>query len=599
MKRTFLLALAVAVAACGGAQTSPRTPAGNVGGGVAPPAAPAFATDAGNRMLHDAWTKAGVVPSPRADDATFLRRVYIDLAGTLPPPEEIERFLADASEGKRAKVVETLLASPAYAEHWMNYWDDVLMGREVKGKDVDRGAFRAWLRAELAKNTPWDKLVYDLMTATGQNSQGGDRMKVAMGMPVADPEPEGEKDAGAAVNGAVNWTLRHVDAPADLAGNASRIFLGVQIQCAQCHDHKTEKWKQTDFQKFSAATLHLSVEAIDKGKTAGIRRVSLVDAPRVFPRIGKTPDLAPIAKSQATALDGTSLEKAQDTRKALASWMVQAKNPWFAKAFVNRMWGHFMGRGFIDPVDDVRPSNPAVVPELLDALAEDFAAHGFDVKRLFRNITALEPYHLSASASAHTDPDNHLWGNFRLVPLGPEEMLNSVFAATSLDGAAKRAGLPNLPQLRYQLVRSFTFLFDVDEEFDTRDYEGSISQALTLLNGSLTNLGSRALPGTALEGILAEKKSDAEVVAAIYLRTVGRKPTKDEVERWTQYVQHASTDPPATTGAGEARKKKGKGEKSALARLAAKNPATTDPKRAAWEDLYWALLNSSEFIFNH
>lgn len=601
-----------ALVACGGSAS--KAPPRIAAAPLAPKEqrSPAFGAESIDAVLREAWKAQGIVPAARADDATFLRRVYLDVVGTVPPPDVTARFIADGSPDKRKKLVDDLLASPPYAEHWMNYWDDVLMGRENRGNLVDRVAFRYWLRARFEANAPWDRMVRDLVAATGQNSAGGPRLKgpgLAAQIPMGTAVPkqgglaadDADADDLAKVNGAVNWPLRFEQTPQDLAGSASRVFLGVQIQCAQCHDHKTEKWKQDDFRRFASAFLHAKVEPIDTGKPMGaVRRVQLVDAPKVAPRFAKNAETAPIAASKATALDGTDLAKADGTRKALAAWMTAKENPWFAKAFVNRMWGHFLGRGFYDPVDDIRPSNPATMPELLDRVAADFVAHDFDVKHLVRTICATEAYQLGASKEGdakHADPENKLWARFHLVPLGPEELLNALFRVTNVEAAAEKAGIQNLDALRTQLVRQYAFLFDVDETDDVPDYSGTVSQALALLNGALVAQGARAFPGSALSDVLAMPGGDAEKVDALALRVLARRPSDEERTKWVAYVQNATKPAPATIGSAPTGGKKASGG-GPLDRLA-NRAAGGDPKRLAYEDLLWAMLNSSEFVFNH
>ncbi|MBS2016092.1 MAG: DUF1549 domain-containing protein [Deltaproteobacteria bacterium] len=606
-----LLSVVALAAACGGGSPNPQRPTPAAPPPVATPStkkevAPLAGTVEGiDAALRAAWKEKGLVPARRADDATFVRRVYVDIVGTIPPPDVAAAFVASEAPDKRKRLVDTLLASPDYGEHWMNYWDDVLMGREVKGPVVDRLAFRYWLRARFEANAPWDRIVRDLVAPTGQNSLGGARVRLpeamaqtSMNVPLgADVPRKGEEGAVdlESINGAVNWPLRFEQQPQDLAGTASRVFLGVQIQCAQCHDHKSEKWKQEDFQRFAAAFLHTKVEPIDAREKGVIRRIELVDAARIPPRFAKKPDLAAVARAKPTALDGTDLDKGEGTRKALAEWMTSKKNPWFAKAFVNRMWGHFLGRGFYDPVDDMRASNRPAMPELLDTIAADFAAHDFDVAYLIRTITATEAYQLAASAEAKPDAENVLWARFHLVPLGPSELMNALLRATDLETAAQKAGIQNMEALRLQLVRQYAFLFDTDETDDVPDYSGTVTQALSLLNGALVGHGARSVPGSALDKVLATPGDDGAKVDTLAMRVLSRRPTVEERSRWVNYVQIAQKTPPPTIPP----PKKGGAGAGPLARLGNRGSATTDPRRAAYEDLMWAMLNSSEFVFNH
>jgi hypothetical protein len=615
---------ALLLGGCGGGTppaTSPPPPAPSAAAPTAPPLASAANVDA---ALREEWKKAGLAVAPAADDGTWLRRVYIDLVGTIPPPDVVTAFLADAAPSKREQVVDRLLASPEYATHWANYWEDTLIGHTYRAQIVDTTAFRTYLTAEFAANRPWDKVAYRLLAATGQNAAKDD----------VDGPPEKE----ATIDPAVNWTLKYLEAPQDYAGSASRVFLGVQIQCAQCHDHKTEAWKQKDFQSFASAALHFKNEQIDKGMVKGLRRVDVQDAQRVIPRVQKDPELAGVAKAPPVVLDGTKLPNGLETRKAFAGWMTSKQNAWFAKAFVNRMWGHFLGRGFSDPVDDLRPSNPLAAPAVLELLANDFVASNFDVRHLLRTIALSEAY----AASASKDPkilrddgeDVRLWTHFRLTPLGPEELLNALFLATGFDQTMEKAARAQaVDRARADLQKSFGFLFDVDEEFDAEDYSGTVTQALTLMNGGLVNYGAARLPGSALDEILKSSKTDSDTLRALFLRSLGRPPTAAESTRFLAYVAGATRsidanaieaartaeEPPKPDGnaasanakgkpgkeKGQKPKEKGAGKKKNP--IGAGDPAgrlagrlgVADPKRAAWEDVFWSLLTSSEFFFNH
>ena len=623
-RRVVPLAL-VLLLGCRGARQPAPIPAPASTHPAAPPppaAAPLSTTDAAavDRAIRAEWAKEGVLPALPASDARFLRRAYVDIVGVIPPPDEVTAFLADTAPDKRQRLVSRLLESPAYVEHWAGYWDDLLVG-EVREQAVDRAAFRAWLADALRKNTPWNVMVQGLVTATGQNSLGGPRAPFVGGaapMAAAGDDEEGGDATPSEVNGAVNWLLKYKDTPQDLAGTTSRVFLGVQIQCAQCHDHKTEAWKQTDFQSFAACFVRTRTAPMDKGKVMGLRRFEVSDLGRPAPRLRKNADLTPILAASPRALDGKDLSKAPNVRRAIAEWITAPENPWFARAIVNRMWGHFLGRGFVDPVDDLRPSNPGVMPDLQKALPDDFVAHGYDLHRLIATLAATEVYALSSAPPAAAGPkpatdakagaEIKLWSRFRLEPLAPEELLRSLLAATDVEDILRQAGRADVGKIRGQLYKKYSFLFDVDEEGDQADFEGTVAQALTLLNGKLTVGGSSGLPGGALAQVLALPGGDAAKVDALYLRTVSRHATPDETAHWVGYVSEARAagegavaspaDAPRRGHHGP-RDKAAKPHGDALERLAGRDAAHADPTRQAYEDVFWALLNSSEFLFNH
>ena len=632
----FIAAIAIAPAAfsCAASRTRAQTPNASARAETPPPS-PSSATPAppASRLdahgidvaIRAAWQSEKISPTPPASDAQYLRRAYLDIVGALPPPDEIVPFIVDPDKAKRAKLVERLLSSPKYADHWASFWDAILMGPDVKNASIDRAAFRAWLRQRFATNTPWNEVVYGVLTATGRNSDGGGRS----GMPLPPPPLDGPMNAGTAsdadadaeapakasraagfevgaetgVNGAVNWALKFGDAPQDLAGSASRDFLGVQIQCAQCHDHKTEKWKTADFERFANCFTRTQIVPIDKKPRPGeTRRVQLLDAPRPAPRFAKKADTKGVVEAPPTALDGTGFSSEANVRQAVARWMTSAQNPWFSAEIVNRMWGHFLGRGFVDPVDDLRPSNPAAMPELWQALSRDFAANGFDLKQLIATIAATEAYALSAAPLHNTlaqqDAEHRLWARFRVTPLAPNEILGAILDATRLNDAIAQAGHFDVDRIRARQERAYNFLFDVDEEFDHDAFEGTIAQALTLMNGSLVGSGARALPGGALARVLAAPGTTEAKITQLYLRTVSRPPTPDEVSYWSAYID--SSPPPTATERAEPPPAKGAGGNDPLRRIETKQlvrPA--DARTAAFEDLFWTLLNSSEFAFNH
>ncbi|HWE28102.1 MAG TPA: DUF1549 domain-containing protein, partial [Polyangia bacterium] len=448
MKRAALaIAVVAAVVLAAVAASSPSTV-------MAAPKHELTAADV-DRQLAAAWRKQHLPAGPLVDDATFLRRVTIDLTGTIPTADAVRAFLADPRRDKRARAVDELLDSPAYARHWATYWDRALMGRLPKNvPQLDHAGFERWLEDQFADNRPWNELAHDLLAKSGVNTD----------------EP------------AVNWILRYAQQPTDLTGKVSRLFLGVQIQCAQCHDHPSEKWKQDDFRSLAACFARTgAVPLEDKPKGTGpkgaIRKIELRDQPG--PTFGGGPkamsDLRLIALAPPRALDGADFSTADNRRAALAVWITRPQNPWFARAIVNRYWAHLVGRGFVEPVDDFRHGNPAVMPALLDALAADFVAHGYDLPHLIRIVCATRAYQLAVVGGRPGDGDEQLFVHHRMRPLSGEELYNALSSATNLENALQKAGLPNVEQIKLQIQGAFDFLFSVDEEAaPPTDFAGSI-----------------------------------------------------------------------------------------------------------------------------
>jgi Protein of unknown function (DUF1549)/Protein of unknown function (DUF1553) len=582
-----VVSVALGAGACHGASPASREAARSVALDARDVKAEGELTPAGiDRALRAAWGAAGLAPSPPASDAGFYRRAWLDLAGVVPPPDKVKAFLADGRADKRRAAIDELVKSDRFANHAALRWEHLLIGTVEKSPGLDRAAFRAWVKHAVLANEPYDRFVRDLLTASGRNND----------------------EQGGTPNGAVNWFLRFPQGPEDLAGTASRAFLGVQIQCAQCHDHKTEAWKQVDFQRFAAAFTRTRAEPIgdDKGprKTFDLHDV---DVPAFLAQGPKKVTSNPIGRSIPRALDGTDLSRAPNRRAALAAWITDPKNPWFAKAYVNRVWSDLLGRGFVDPVDDLRPSNTPLLPELFERLAADFAAHGFDVRRLVTMIASTDAYALS-SAPAKTG-DGRLWSRFAMQPLGPDELLDAIVAAAGMEPLLARLAGDDLEGLRDDLRRQMTFVFDVDEQPDPSKYEGNVAQALFLANGRLVNGAASLYKGDALAEVLAAAHGDAgAAVEALYLRTLSRLPTDDEKKHWVRFVNQrretadddGADDPPrggkgknknAAKAASAAERKLARGEKFA--------PRVETPRQQAFEDLLWALLNSSEFTFNH
>ena len=578
----MLVALSASAASCSSGPPSPPAASPPLTTSAAAAPAPADIVGRVDALIEAEWKAAGVSPAKPATDAQFLRRAYLDLAGTLPPPEIVTAFLADPSPDKRARAVDVLLSSPHFADRWATYWEDVLIRDGAKGKLVDRAAFRAFLRARFAENAPWDQVVRELVSASGKSSPGGPARERRMAAENDAVEAEAE-----GVNGAANWLVQYRGRAEDLAGATSRHFLGVQIQCAQCHDHKTEQWTTEDFRRFAAAFARTRIKPGEEKEKGMARTFEVVDVKRARAGRMATDEARAIASMTPTALDGTELP-GESPRAELAAWITGPTNPWFSKALVNRLWGLLLGRAFVEPVDDLRPSNPPRAPAVLDALAADFAAHGHDLRRLLRVICATRAYNLSAG----TPEAEATWAAFGARPLAAPVLLDAVLAATRLDPWIEDTLGERADALRARMRQRFRFAFDVDEEGDHEDFDGTIPQALLLLNGPLVGYGSSALAGAALADVLGKQGGDAAKIEALYLRTLSRKPTAEEITRWVRFLDEATSAPEESAAP--------KGAPGPLGKIGRKlGSVAKTPRDRAYEDLFWALLDSSEFAFQH
>lgn len=571
----FILAALVASCSC----TSPgksSSPAAS-----SPPGAPAVRGPQVDSLLRTAWEKQGVTPSAPVDDATFLRRLTIDLWGVLPTAAEIESFAKNAETDKRVRLIDRMLDDPRFAERFAVVWTDLLLGEAVPKDGVDRASFRSWLKQQMVARAPWNAIVREIIGGGGTNSPGGSikERAIAAHAPVAEPYD-------AEVHGHVNYLLQFKNGVENLTGKTSRSFLGIQIQCAQCHDHKTEAWKMDQFRGLAAAfvqTRGVPVEARQKGE---MRVVDVKDTPRA--KVGRkaTDAVRAIADASPRALDGTSLA-GDHRRKALADWMTAKTNPTFARAFVNRIWAQLLGTGFVEPVDDLRPGNKPVLPELFDNLSDGFVAANYDIRALYRAVCLGDAYQRSAG------PDAPLWSTFAMRPLPAVVMFDIIVNAGGLlpiieDVLGERAELA-----RARTRQNFVLMLDVDEDAGTHTFEGGIPHALLLANGVVSRMAARAVQGGILLDILRAPGGDDKKIDELYLRTLSRHATPEEITKWKGFLDAA----PANAG-GESAVSKRKGDPLARVDQRLSSKART-PREHAYEDLFWALLNSSEMAFQH
>ena len=361
-----------------------------------------------DRLLESSWKKAGVKPAKLATDEEYLRRAYLDLVGRIPSVQEARAFLQTREPDKREKLVDYLLEHEDYPRDFGTQWSVLLIGRGNQGRMVDRAALTSWLRKQFLANRKWNEVVYDLVTATGSNKE----------------------------NGAVNYILAHMEAGAvPLTSKTTRLFLGQQIQCTQCHDHPSNEWKQGDFWGINAFFKGLKTEDKTSVNATGLEaydHTELTDEPTdAFVRFDKRNGLVGIAFPKF--LDGRKISQGTDVirRTELGKLIIDTRNDYLSRAMANRMWAHFLGRGFVNPVDDLGPHNTPTQPELLDKLAQEFQASGYDVKQLIRWIMASRPYQSSSVKVKGVDKEEGLFNSMQLRPMSPEQLFDSLLTANA------------------------------------------------------------------------------------------------------------------------------------------------------------------------
>jgi hypothetical protein len=588
--------------------------------------------------LAQAWKDEGLSPTARCTDEEFVRRIHLDLVGTIPSAEQVDAFLDDARFEKREKLVETLLASPGYARHFADLWSEVLVGSGGNDKDRDfaPAIFRPWLEKELAARTPYQALVQELLTATGS--------------PYSNP--------------AVNFYGRSNFTATDLAGRTSQAFLGVKIQCAQCHDHPYEDIKQKDFQGmaafFARMTLRPAEIPYEMFGDAAIKRQERRDEERVRDLMKndknlteeaarlqvrrmrpKTTEVGEISgeaqfprrlRENAQRLERISAEVAGTTprflhsveyrdapgatrRKALADWIANPANDYTSRALANRYWGWLLGRGFVQPVDDFSSVNIPSVPAALEILAKDAAQSGFDFDRLVRVITATKAYQLSSASAKRDAKAREFFAVGPLKQFSPQQTFDSLQVAlgvvadptqmSDVDGSAPSAiemeggrygqmamdsGESKDPAkvMLGLAARSFFQTFEDDEGGGVTSFEGTIPQGLFLLNSRVVN-GLLTNPQISVIPSLLDAKAFPDEKARIrrlFLRTLSRAPNEKEMARFLAFVRLPAPGASATSSGGRNDKRSRRGPPEAGA-------------AAPYADVLWALVSSSEFATNH
>jgi hypothetical protein len=485
-----------------------------------------------DKIVFEKLKRMQIVPSDVCSDEEFVRRAYLDVIGLLPTIEETKRFLADKRSDKRAALVDELLARPEYSSYWALKWADLLRIRKAKVSDAGVFKFHQWLERAVRENMPYDVFAKALLTGSGST--------------LSNP-PANFYRTAADVN--------------DCTETASQLFLGVRMQCAKCHNHPFEKWTQDNY--YGIAAFFTRVQRKKSPMEDDLVVWSARSGEITQPRTGKT--MQPWAPQHG---DFENLPAGEDRRNAFVGWLVSPGNPYFAKVEANRIWGHLLGRGIVEPVDDFRDSNPAAHPALLDALARNFVQHGYDRKYLVRTILNSRVYQLSSRSNEFNRQDVKYFSHARTRMLTAEQLLDAVCQVTGVP--EKYAGLPagtRAIQLPSPDVDNYFLKVFGQPARETacaceRSSDSNLSQALQMINGPLIH-GKLRDEKNAARVRAGEGKKPAEIVEELYLAALCRKPTEPELMAAVDFLSRSEN------------------------------------KDRGLEDVCWAILNTNEFLFQH
>jgi hypothetical protein len=491
------------------------------------------------------WRQLGLVPSEVCSDEQLIRRLYLDLTGTLPTPAQVNAFVEDNDAKKRDKLVDTLLDSPEYSYYFANKWADILRvkRRGEPGRAKGTFAFHDWIRQAVANDKPYDEFARDILTATGDE--------------VTNPPTV--------------W-YKELQQPEQFVDDTAQVFLGLRLACAQCHHHPYEKWSQDDYWGIAAYFGRLNRKNIQMpGEQQGQQGQRLA----IFTRsAGNVVNKKTQQPAVMRPLDGEPVKVGpeDDPRQALVDWMTDPKNPFFARAVANRYWAHFFGKGIVDPLDDMRITNPPSNPELLDALAKNLIDNKYSLKALVKTIVKSRTYQLSAVPNEFNQHDKQNYARYYPRRMSAEVLFDAVCQVT--DSPTLFAGLPQdrfapkraimLPDESFQSY--FLDVFGRPQRISAceceRVSEANLAQALHLLNsdevqGKLSRAGARA------EQMVKDPRPDAEKVDELFQWTFAHKPTSGQREIALAHIaKHAQN------------------------------------KKIAYENILWALINTKEFVFN-
>lgn len=521
---------------------------------AAPPDLTEFTTGSGdeivkaiNESVKLGWTDNDVEPSPIAEDTEWIRRVYLDVVGRIPTIEQVELFVKDKDPGKRSKVIDALLEDSSFARNMTTTWTNLTIGRRTPRR-VSRRGIQKFFREAFGQNRPWNEMVYDLVSGEGHFNE----------------------------NGQVNYLLAQMQMPDDgvqATAKTTRLFMGIQVQCTQCHNHPFNDWKQDQFWQFNSFFRQMGkVDHRKYDEKSG----RMVDD---FSEIVRRDFDGPVFYEKRSGVMQVAYPKFFDKdidpsketnrRQKLAEYMTKSESNWVAKAMVNRTWGQLFGYGFTKPVDDMGPHNPASHPELLERLTAEFVKANYDVKQLVRWITNSIPYNLTSKFGEKNSFDNPsagevpLFSHMYMKTMTAEQLYDSLIVATAAHQSG-RSSWDAAESQRQQWMRQFVVMFDTDENDDSTSFNGTIPQALLMMNGGLIENAISAKKGSFLESTINGPGTDAAKVQQLFLAALSRYPSRTEAANAQKGFRTKGID-----------------------------------KEKLYQDLYWALLNANEFVFVH
>jgi hypothetical protein len=487
-------------------------------------------------------------PSPPCTDAEFIRRAYLDAAGILPTPDEVQSFASGTEPDKRAKLIDSLLEQPEFVDYWTYKWSDLLLITSRRLPQPAVWSFYQYVRQSVATNKPWDRFAREILTVNGSSLQ----------------------------NGEANYFVLHKDI-SDLTEATAVTFLGTSITCARCHNHPLEKWTQDQYWAMANLFGRVSLKNGDRGGDVVVQSQPSGEVPHLRRGVPMLP----------TPLDGKPLafDSPVDRRVHLADWLTSADNPYFAKALVNRVWRNFMGRGIVEAEDDLRQTNPPTNAELFDALAKDFVDHKYDVKHVIRTVMNSAAYQRSSRPVKGNEGDDRFYSRYLIRRLSAEVLLDAYSQVTGVPTPFTQIGTGTGGQQNYGgyplgtralqlpdslVVSPFLDAFGRPERAATcsceRQQDSSVGQALHVNNGKTLNDKIRA-KDSRVNTWLKEKVHDEEAVKRVFLLALCREPTAAEMTKFKGFLAEGTAD--AQTG-----------------------------RRGALEDLFWSVLASKEFAFN-